>query len=109
MCELLAESKELPSSESAFMVGMISLLDLILDVEMEQLLKQLPLDDNVKTAITEFRGDLGQLLQSVIAFEQGEFDKLNLTSTEKHFLDVAYRHSLSWTENAMQALSSTEH
>ncbi len=109
MCELLAESKELPSSESAFMVGMISLLDLILDVEMEQLLKQLPLDDNVKTAITEFRGDLGQLLQSVIAFEQGEFDKLNLTSTEKHFLDVAYRHSLSWTENAMQALNSTEH
>ncbi|MGB0205470.1 MAG: EAL and HDOD domain-containing protein, partial [Neptuniibacter sp.] len=40
MCELVAQSAGMGQEESAFMVGMISQLDILLDVEMDTLLEQ---------------------------------------------------------------------
>ncbi|WP_415898268.1 EAL and HDOD domain-containing protein [Neptuniibacter sp. QD72_48] len=108
MCELLAESSESLQQDSAFMVGMISQLDLLLDVEMDEILRQIPLDDSIKHAISDFEGDLGGLLKVVIAFEKADWEEVETSPFGKEFFDVAYRHSLHWAEQAMEALVQTE-
>ncbi|EAR61128.1 EAL and HDOD domain-containing protein [Neptuniibacter caesariensis] len=108
MCELLAEYLDSDLQESAFMVGMISQLDLLLDVEMEEILRQVPLDEAIKQAISEQSGELGRLLQEVIAFEEADWQRINQSQLEQSFFEVAYRHSLQWAEHAMQALSEAE-
>lgn len=104
MCELLAESSNSLQQDSAFMVGMISQLDLLLDVEMEEVLRQIPLDQSIKDAIEDYSGELGVLLKAVVAFEDADWQVVQSSPFGKEFFEVAYRHSLHWAEQAMAAL-----
>lgn len=107
MCELLSESTGIGLDESAFMVGMISQLDLLLEVEMATLLEQIPLDQSIKLAISEQQGDLGRILKSVIAFEEGNWEGVETSQLGREFFDVAYRHSQVWADQALEALGAT--
>ncbi|PIE20436.1 MAG: diguanylate phosphodiesterase [Neptuniibacter caesariensis] len=108
MCELLAESLDSALQDSAFMVGMVSQLDILLDVEMNEILRQVPLDDAIKSAISEQAGVLGKLLHDVVALEEANWSEIEKSSFDKAFLEVAYRHSLQWAEHAMQALAESD-
>uniref|UniRef100_UPI003F5852FF hypothetical protein n=1 Tax=Vibrio cholerae TaxID=666 RepID=UPI003F5852FF len=48
--------------DQAFLIGMFSVLDALLDTSIEQLVEQLPLADDVKLALREREGPLGTLL-----------------------------------------------
>ncbi|MGI1671723.1 MAG: HDOD domain-containing protein [Neptuniibacter sp.] len=108
MCELVAQSAGIGQEESAFMVGMISQLDVLLDVEMDTLLEQIPLEDEIKSAISHHRGSLGDLLKAVVAFEESDWLEVEKFKLGKEFFDVAYRHSLQWADQALEALGSDE-
>lgn len=104
MCELLAELSGYPKPETAFMVGMVSLLDLLLEVRIETILEQIALDDVVKEAILKKRGPLGNVLQAVVCFENGDWNGVKRSRIPQMLFKPAYRHSINWTENAMQAI-----
>jgi EAL and modified HD-GYP domain-containing signal transduction protein len=53
------------AADRAFMVGMLSLLDVIWKVPMAQIVSQLPLDARVKDALTQRSGYDGKLLQLI--------------------------------------------
>ncbi len=108
MCELLAESSGMGQEDSAFMVGMISQLDVLLDVDMVSLLKQIPLEKSIKLAIARYQGDLGAMLKAVVAFEEGDWKAVEQSNLGKEFFEVAYRHSLHWADQAMEALAPDE-
>ncbi|WP_370280991.1 EAL and HDOD domain-containing protein [Pontibacterium sp.] len=105
MCELLAEATGSQVRDSAFMVGLISQLDLLLDVAMEEILTQTPLDNDIKQAISQHQGELGQLLHEIIAFEEANWPVIQQSKIDNQFFEVAYRHSLRWAEQAMEALN----
>ncbi|WP_432473808.1 EAL and HDOD domain-containing protein [Amphritea sp. HPY] len=104
MCELLAELSGQPKPETAFMVGMVSLLDLLLEVHIETILEQIALDDEVKDAILHKKGPLGNVLQAVICFENGDWPGVKRSRIPQMLFKPAYRHSINWTESAMQAI-----
>lgn len=73
-CDRLLESagqRDLQSS--AFLTGMLSLLDALLEQPLEQLLQQLPLSDTIKDALLRQQGPLGQPLQLVLDYEQANW------------------------------------
>ncbi len=105
MCELLAESSESDLADSAFMTGMVSQLDLLLDVQIEEILRQLPLTEEIKAAVADQSGFLGELLRWVTAYEQADWETVEQAGLDKAFFEVAYRHSLHWSDQAMEALS----
>ncbi|MEI7613250.1 MAG: HDOD domain-containing protein [Betaproteobacteria bacterium] len=79
-------------ADKAFLTGMFSLLDVLVNIPINEILKELPLHEEVATALkTPQLGDvLGQLLLAVTAEESGEFsiaedilEKLGI-SPEKH-------------------------
>jgi len=61
------------SSQELFSLGMFSLLDIILDVRMERVMEELPLTDDLKSALIDQTGLLGDFLQLTIAYEQADW------------------------------------
>lgn len=55
--------------DAAFMIGTFSLLDVLLNMSMQEILQQLPLSDVVRTALAEHGGPLGQLLHALNSAE----------------------------------------
>lgn len=65
-----------PKLDGAFLVGLFSYLPSFLDEDLLTLLKDLPLDENIKTALLEYKGNLGSVLKIVIAYEAGRWEKI---------------------------------
>ncbi len=103
MCELVAIAQNLPSPTSYFMAGMMSGLHAMLDIQQEAMLAQVPLRDDVKTAIRGGEGPIGQVLKNVINYENGDWDCLPVDFNCAVY-DWAYRASLQWAQESMQTI-----
>lgn len=64
-------------TSSAFMVGMLSLLDVILRQPLDQILLQLPLVAELNEALVARDGKLGRILALVEAYEQADWSKVD--------------------------------
>lgn len=62
-------------SDGAFMVGSFSLLDVLLNMSIAEILEQITLPELVKQALAGHKGPLGQLLNLIIASESRDFDR----------------------------------
>lgn len=71
MCEQLAQGMPQAQREMAFTAGLFSLLDSLMCVPMDFLLKQLPLDPEISEALLERRGPFAPLLEQVLRWEAG--------------------------------------
>ncbi|KGK42400.1 signal protein [Nitrincola sp. A-D6] len=103
MCELLAEMLEYPAPMECFIVGLLSQMDVMMDMEMDVLLNEVPLQHSVKDALTKREGQAGLVLSEVEIYERGEFAQLKKLLPSQ-FYEVAYRHSLKWAEQVLEAL-----
>ncbi|SFC00118.1 EAL and modified HD-GYP domain-containing signal transduction protein [Marinospirillum celere] len=72
MCERLAASVSGVGERQAFMAGLMSMMDLLMGMPMQDLLQELPLSSDFKAALVSRAGRLGQLLSLVQAFEQAK-------------------------------------
>jgi EAL and modified HD-GYP domain-containing signal transduction protein len=74
MCECIAERGPPGHSAGAFMVGLLSVLDALLDRPMQRIVAELPLSEGVRQALVgDPASSLGEILRSVIAYEQGNW------------------------------------
>jgi hypothetical protein len=75
MMELLSRHLPEPATtiehlaDAAFMIGSFSLLDVLLNLSMQEVLQQLPLPDFVRSALIDHSGPLGELLLMISAAE----------------------------------------
>jgi len=60
--------------ERAFMAGILSLVDTVLGMKMEEVLKQFSLVDEVRDAVLERKGLLGEMLTLIEKVEAGSFE-----------------------------------
>lgn len=103
MCEILAEMTGRDNPMNFFVVGLLSQLDALFDIDMPELLEQVPLNHEIKEALLKSEGKMGSLLAEVCLYEKGQFDSLHGLVPQPHY-EVAYRHSLKWADQVMQAL-----
>lgn len=71
-------------SDSAFMTGVLSLIDVLLGVPMKEILNQLNLDEEVRLALLERKGELGSLLQLTEKLEYMDFADVSLLLNQYH-------------------------
>ncbi len=107
-CQMVADHTGTLNPESSFMVGIMSQLDVLMGMPMDELLLQVPLDDEIKAAINHHQGPLGQLLLQVSQYEAGDFEALKEGNIDSAFFEIAYRHSLSWARSAMETLADSQ-
>ena len=75
--------------ERAFMVGILSLLDVLLGIEMQQIVDKLGIPDDMSQALLTREGRLGQELRLIEANEKGEVAAIQLVLTELSFLSLS--------------------
>ena len=108
MCELVATaSVERRHAGSAFIVGLLSLLDVLLEVPMEKILNRLELSAEVKDALLQRNGPLGTPLQLVEAYEKANWDAArglaNETAVPDGMVPGLYLDALHWASERIAA------
>ncbi|TVQ67457.1 MAG: HDOD domain-containing protein [Oceanospirillales bacterium] len=94
MCELLALEMKMETSDSAFLVGILSMMDSLLDEPLDKLCIQLPLSEEVQAALLTKKGKLGEILRLTIAFEEAQLNTSSHALLER--LNRCYLNSVSW-------------
>jgi EAL and modified HD-GYP domain-containing signal transduction protein len=108
LCERIVERMPGgPSPLNGFLVGMFSLLDAMLDEPLADILSHVSLPDDVVEAILGAEGQLGMVLQLVVAYERGAWSAvegrasaLGLATAE---LTSIYLDALAWARTALDA------
>ena len=104
MCELLGEALHEKNKAGLFTVGMFSLLDALMDSNLENILVDLPLAAEVKAALLNHEGTMGQMLRAVLAYEQGRWNEVNFPSLKPAELSDIYLQAVAWTDQVHQNL-----
>jgi len=107
MCEEIATKSGYTNGGSFFMVGMMSNLHVLLDIDQKTMLEQVPLGEDIKDAIALHEGDMGEVLMHVVNYEAGDWDLLP-TDFDANLYENCYRLALDWSKEAMQALNDVE-
>ena len=98
MCEQIADAFGI-EQETAFLVGLFSVLEALMAHPMSELLKLIPLSEPVKEALLEQTGELGHLLHVVMLYEQGLWDNITDSPLDNEQLSEAYVDAAYWTIN----------
>jgi len=108
MCELLAQWRKKPQSERYFTLGMLSMLDALLDLPMPQIVKELPLSEELNAALTRPQegGDLAHTLAMATAYERGDWDSVHLEGLTPAQVSNAYHAAVTWSSQASAALAA---
>ena len=102
MCEQLAEQLRETEIDCYFTVGLFSTLDAFFDREMPEVLKDLPLADNITDALLHQKGQLGKILQTTIAHERADWDHIDWDTLATigitpEDMESAYINSIRWS------------
>jgi len=107
-CELVAQDIRSQLDISiAFLTGLLSMIDAILDEEMATVLEKLPLSQEIKDPLLTKKGVMAALIKLVELFEHAEWDKTTLVM-EKLKLDKDkviehYNQAVAWADEQTQA------
>ncbi|MDX2349211.1 MAG: HDOD domain-containing protein [Porticoccus sp.] len=104
MCEILAELTGRDKVTSHFIAGLLSQLDILMEIPMDELMEQVPLNQEIKDALLSREGSIGEILTESEHYEKGRFLELS-GIVEKHFYEVVYRHSTEWAKKIMAAMN----
>ncbi|MEJ2913065.1 EAL and HDOD domain-containing protein [Pseudoalteromonas sp. C12FD-1] len=106
--ELLAISHgQFKDTGMAFLTGMMSLMDAILDESMESVMQKLPLSTEIKAALLNDEGLLAKYLNLVKYYEHAEWEAANNIAKELNLggeVADAYHESLAWVNEQMQLM-----
>lgn len=103
MCELLKERLDPALRESAFTVGLFSVLDAIFDMEMKDVLAKVSLSTELQAALTNRAGQLGQLLHLVCAYERADLFYLMHSGISIGKLSSIYLEASGWAQEVFSS------
>lgn len=109
-CDLLGIEKNIGSNPpTAFLVGLFSMLDTLLDQKMEVLIEKLPLVDEVKEALCGGQNDLSVYLLLVKAFESGNWLKViriaKILDVDQKLLHSLFNEAILWGNGIRRSIS----
>jgi c-di-GMP-related signal transduction protein len=104
MAEQVAQACGTVDPESAFTVGLFSVLDAFMGMRMDDVLSELPLSDDLAEALLDRSGLLGELLTWVLTYEKGGFESLTGSSPAADaILRDAYLAGVRWADETCVA------
>ena len=81
--ELMNYAENMPISKAeAYLMGMFSTLNYLIDAPMEEILEQVPVADEIKAALLRREGRCGQLYELVLSYESANWERINVLAEE---------------------------
>ena len=104
MCEQLGRALNQDAIEQFFTIGLFSVLDGFFDCELSEVLDSLPLSPEVRSALLDRVGLLGEVLECVIAFEQGEWKAVQCAQIDPSVIQNAYLEAIQWSTQILSSM-----
>ena len=102
LCEEVArELRGGLNPDAAFTAGLFSMLEALMNAPLTKVMKDLPLSENVRDALVDGRGPLGELLKHVIYFEKGEVNQLASSKLTPAEWNQYFVNAIKWADDAM--------
>jgi len=106
-CEALAFQIGLPRrSDDLFLMGMFSLIDAIVDHPLPEILKDIPIDDDIKAALLGEQNILREVFECVLSYETGDWNKLSQQATklgiDETVIPNLYQEAVEWGHQSLQ-------
>jgi len=99
-------------SPNLFMMGLFSLLDVILERPMEEAVREVALDDMVRTALVDKTGNLYHILDFIHAYEHANWDAIAIMmvkyNLELEEITSAFVDALVWYKALLDAIAVDE-
>ena len=103
MCEQLARLSGQTQTAPYFITGLFSMLDILMDMPIEKIVKELPLTPAVEAALVSDAGDLGQALSCARAYEGAIFHEAVYGTVSPQLIRAAYIDAVYGAEQALAA------
>lgn len=106
-CELLAENSSLKIHPTEiFILGLFSLIDAMLDAQMEYLMEKLPISEEIKEALIKQTGPLAPFLRAVISYEKNReedcLESLQKLGVETGDVYKRYLEAVEYADNILK-------
>ena len=109
--EDIARLAQYPEVAKAFLAGMMSLMDAILDEPMGSVMGKLPLSKDIKDALIDGIGPMAQFLQLIKFYEQAAWsdanDLIQSLKLDAKLVPDAYHTAIQWANEQMKALGES--
>jgi c-di-GMP phosphodiesterase len=99
MCERLGHRLSTDSPEKFFTMGLLSVLDALYESSMEDIVKNLPLPEDILEGLTSETGRMGNVLHCVKAYEQGEWLELKHLQLAPATIRDFYLEAIDWANH----------
>ncbi|CUU47722.1 EAL and HDOD domain-containing protein [Clostridium beijerinckii] len=106
LCELICNMSEYKNNVySAYMVGLFSVMDAILNCSIEVILKELYINDEIKEGLIEKDNFLNKILKLAINYEKGQWENVEFYTKEigvnDNKLAEAYIDAIKWADDVV--------
>lgn len=88
LCEKLAEYIQIDAKDRFYTVGLLSCLDAFFDQQLNDVVKNISLDNAINEALLSFKGPAGLALHTCLNFEKSQWHKINWSELSKYELTV---------------------
>lgn len=82
--------------DACFTTGLFSIIDTLMNQEMELLIEGLPLSESIRAALIRYEGELGEILHCVLAYENGDWKNSNYDKLSVNEIRESYLNALQW-------------
>ena len=82
--------------EASFTTGLFSIINTLMNNDMELLIEGLPLIENIRAALVRREGELGEILNCVLAYESGDWKNANYNKLNIDEIRDCYLEALKW-------------
>lgn len=106
MAENLARQHK-ADKETCFTMGLFSVIDSLMDQDMQTLMNNLPLADEIKNALLHYKGKAGTILQCVLAYESGDWENSVFEDYDINECRDSYIDALNWASASEFLLKTT--
>lgn len=104
-CEALAILEKSDNPDADFMTGMMSGIDLILQLEKQMVFDQVNINEEIVNAIQSYQGPIGKRLKKACALEENDWDYIaSLPSDEKITLSRSYGEASLWADGTLKSI-----
>jgi c-di-GMP phosphodiesterase len=105
MCEQLGHQLGATTPEKYFTMGLLSVMDTLYDLPMPDIMKKLPLSEDIVKALINGTGDMGMVLSCMKAYEEGEWMELKHLQLDPAIIRDDYLEAIDWSNQFSPVLA----
>jgi EAL and modified HD-GYP domain-containing signal transduction protein len=106
MCERIARALGQENVEEFFLIGLLSIVDALMDLPMEEVIDKLSLSNELVDGLLHQKGLLGEVLKTIQLYEIGEWENMNRFGIDPDTICESYIESIRWSVTILNSVQS---